>query len=151
MSVVAPEPLFSENRMTFSLKSLAPFAMLAALPLLAHHSFEAQFDSKKPVSIKGKVTKIDWMNPHIYIHLEGTDDKGVAGTWDCEGGNPNSLRRNGWLKTTIKAGDEITIDGTRAKDGTNTCNARSVKLADGTRVLAGSSEGAVGATVKKQD
>ena len=129
-------------------KFLAALTIAAALPLAAHHSFDAQFDSKKPVTIKGKVTKVDWMNPHIYIHVEGTDDKGVPGTWDCEGGNPNSLRRNGWVKTTIKAGDEITIDGTRAKDGTNTCNARSVKLADGTRVLAGSSEGAT-ATTKK--
>jgi hypothetical protein len=121
----------------------ASLAFVAALPLAAHHSFEAQFDSKKPVTIKGKVTKVDWMNPHIYLHVDGVDDKGVAAQWDCEGGNPNSLRRNGWTKFTIKAGDEITIDGTRAKDGTNTCNARSVKLADGTRVLAGSSEGAV--------
>jgi len=133
--------------MIFRSKSLAAITFAAALPLLAHHSFEAQFDSKKPVTIKGKVTKVDWMNPHIYLHVDGVDDKGVAALWDCEGGNPNSLRRNGWLKTTIKAGDEITIEGTRAKDGTNTCNARSVKLADGTRVLAGSSEGA---TAKKE-
>ena len=133
--------------MIFRSKSLAAITFAAALPLLAHHSFEAQFDSKKPVTIKGKVTKVDWMNPHIYLHIDGVDDKGVAALWDCEGGNPNSLRRNGWLKTTIKAGDEITIEGTRAKDGTNTCNARSVKLADGTRVLAGSSEGA---TAKKE-
>ena len=116
---------------------------LAGLPLAAHHSFDAEYDSKKPISIKGKVVKVDWMNPHIYIHIEGVDDKGVTGKWQCEGGNPNSLRRNGWKKDTVKAGDALTIDGTRAKDGSNLCNARSVKLADGTRVLAGSSEGAV--------
>jgi hypothetical protein len=116
--------------------------LLAGLPLIAHHSFEAEYDAKKPVTIKGKVTKVDWMNPHIYIHIEGVDDKGVTATWQCEGGNPNSLRRNGWKKETVKAGDELTIEGTRAKDGSNTCNARAVKLADGTRVLAGSSEGA---------
>ena len=116
--------------------------LLVGVPLLAHHSFEAEYDAKKPISVKGKVAKVDWMNPHIYIHIEGTDDKGNTGKWQCEGGNPNSLRRNGWKKDTVKAGDEITIDGTRAKDGSNMCNARSVKLADGTRVLAGSSEGA---------
>ena len=135
--------------MLFRSKFLAAVTFAAALPLLAHHSFDAQFDSKKPVTIKGKVTKVDWMNPHIYLHIDGVDDKGVAAQWDCEGGNPNSLRRNGWVKTTIKAGDEVTIDGTRAKDGTNTCNARSVKLADGTRVLAGSSEGASTAAKKE--
>jgi hypothetical protein len=136
--------------MTIQLKTLTLGALLAALPMLAHHSFEAQFDAKKPITLKGKVTKVDWMNPHIYIHLDAVDDKGVAGAWDCEGGNPNSLRRNGWVKTTLKVGDEITVEGTRAKDGTNTCNARAVKLPDGTRVLAGSSEGAVGATTTKK-
>ena len=117
--------------------------LLVGVPLLAHHSFEAEYDAKKPISVKGKVVRVDWMNPHIYIHVEGADDKGNTGKWQCEGGNPNSLRRNGWKKDTVKVGDEITIDGTRAKDGSNMCNARAVKLADGTRVLAGSSEGAV--------
>jgi len=123
------------------LAALGTLLLLAGLPAVAHHSFEAEYDAKKPITIVGKVTKMDWMNPHIFIHIEGTDDKGVKGTWSCEGGNPNSLRRNGWLKGTIKEGDALTIEGSRAKDGSNLCNARAVKLTDGTRILAGSSGG----------
>jgi hypothetical protein len=79
------------------------------------------------------------MNPHIYIHLDAKDENGKAGSWACEGGNPSSLLRMGWKRNSLKAGDQISIDGYRAKDGTNTCNARSVKLADGTKLFAGSS------------
>ena len=120
---------------------LGTLLLLAGLPAVAHHSFEAEYDAKKPITITGKVTKMDWMNPHIFIHIEGTDNTGAKGTWSCEGGNPNSLRRNGWVKDTIKVGDALTIEGSRAKDGSNLCNARAVKLADGTRIFAGSSGG----------
>jgi hypothetical protein len=112
---------------------------LLALPLAAHHSFEAEYDEKKPITLYGTVNKMDWMNPHIWVHIDAKDDAGKVSKWSCEGGNPNSLRRSGWKRDSVKAGDEITIEGFRAKDGTNTCNARSVKLADGTKVFAGSS------------
>ena len=112
---------------------------LTATSAFAHHSFEAEFDGKKTVVLTGKVTKVDWMNPHIYIHLDAKDETGKTGQWMCEGGNPSSLIRAGWKRTSLKVGDEIVIDGFRAKDGTNTCNGRSVKFPDGTKLFAGSS------------
>ena len=119
--------------------SMTALLILAAAPVLAHHSFEAEYDEKKPVSLQGTVSKMDWMNPHIWVHINVKDDKGNVARWSCEGGNPNSLRRNGWQRDTLKVGDQVLIDGFRAKDGTNTCNMRSVKFADGKRVFAGSS------------
>ena len=121
--------------------SMAAFLVLAAVPVLAHHSFEAEYNEKKPVSLKGEVSKVDWMNPHIYIHLDAKDETGKSASWACEGGNPGSLMRLGWKRNSLKPGDQIVIDGYRAKDGTNTCNGRSVKLADGTKLFAGSSAG----------
>jgi hypothetical protein len=119
--------------------------LLLLVPAFAHHSFEAEYDDKKPVTLTGVVVKLDWTNPHIWVHIDAKDDKGVQAKWSCEGGNPNSLKRNGWLRDTLKPGDPVTLEGYRAKDGTNTCNARSVKLANGKRVFAGSSfDGAKG-------
>ncbi len=123
------------------MKKVALLALIALTATIAwaHHSFEAEYDLKKPVTLTGKVTKVDWMNPHIFIHLDAKDDKGVEGVWACEGGNPSSLIRNGWKRNSLKPGDEIVIEGYRAKDGSNTCNGRTVKLPDGTRLFAGSS------------
>jgi hypothetical protein len=121
---------------------LAVFAMgllSAAVPVLAHHSFSAEFDNSKPVSLQGTVTKVDWLNPHIWIYLDVKDDSGKVSNWQCEGGAPNSLTRNGWTKNDLKKGDSISITGTHAKDATNTCNASQVTLPDGRRVFAGSS------------
>jgi hypothetical protein len=112
---------------------------IAAMPVVAHHSFAAEFDGNKKVTLKGNVTKVDWMNPHIWLYLDVKDDKGVAAKWQCEGGPPNTLTRNGWTKSAIKIGDEITIEGTLARDGSKTCNASRVSLPDGKRVFAGSS------------
>jgi len=111
----------------------------AAVPMLAHHSFSAEFDNSKPVSLKGTVTKIDWLNPHIWIYLDVKDDSGKVASWQCEGGPPNTLTRNGWTKNDVKKGDAISVSGTHAKDATNTCNATSIVLADGRKVFAGSS------------
>jgi hypothetical protein len=121
---------------------LAVFAIgliSAAAPLLAHHSFSAEFDNSKPVKIQGTVTKVDWLNPHIWIYLDVKDDAGKVASWQCEGGPPNTLTRNGWTKNDLKKGDLISVTGTHAKDATNTCNATSVKFADGRTVFAGSS------------
>jgi hypothetical protein len=114
--------------------------LAAALPLVAHHSFAAEFDSTKAITLQGVVTKLDWMNPHIWIYLDSKDDSGTVAHWQCEGGPPNTLTRNGWTKDSLKIGDQVNIDGFRSKDGSNTCNARSVKLPSGKSVFAGSAE-----------
>ena len=115
--------------------------LVTALPVLAHHSFAAEFDSTKPVSLKGSVTKLEWLNPHVWVYLEVKDDQGNVQRWQCEGGAPNVLMRNGWSKNSLKPGDQVLIDGYLAKDGSKTCNARAVKLPDGRSVFAGSSAG----------
>jgi hypothetical protein len=120
---------------------LAVFALglLSAASMFAHHSFSAEFDASKPVTLKGTVTKVDWLNPHIWIYVDVKDESGKLAHWQCEGGAPNSLTRNGWTKNELKEGDAVTIEGTLAKDASNTCNASRVALPDGRRVFAGSS------------
>lgn len=124
--------------------------LMAALPVMAHHSFAAEFDANKRVNLTGTVTKVEWLNPHIWIYLDAKDESGKITKWQCEGGAPNSLVRNGWTREALKAGDEVTISGSLAKDATNTCNASTVKLPDGRRVFAASSEGEGGSKGGKQ-
>ncbi len=116
----------------------AGLLVVATQPVFTHHSFAAEFDASKPVTLKGEVTKLEWANPHIWVYLDVKNDQGLQ-HWQCEGGAPNTLTRNGWSANSLKVGDEITIDGALAKDGSKTCNARTVKLADGRTVFAGSS------------
>src|SRR5258708_6141973 len=119
--------------------AIAPILALGFVkPVLTHHSFAAEFDANKPVTLEGVLTKLEWANPHIWMYLDVKDEHGVQ-AWQCEGGPPNTLTRNGWSPNSLKGGDTITIDGALAKDGSKTCNARTVKLADGRRVFAGSS------------
>jgi hypothetical protein len=119
---------------------MAGLLLAAALPLLAHHSFAAEYDGNAKLTLKGTIAKIDWMNPHIWIYIDAKDEAGKVTRWQCEGGPPNSLTRNGWTKDAVKIGDEVTIEGFRAKDGTNTCNSRSLKMPDGRTVFAGTAD-----------
>jgi Family of unknown function (DUF6152) len=116
--------------------------LLAVAPLVAHHSFSAEFDSTKVVTLTGKVTKVEWMNPHARIYFDAKSDKGEMVNWDFEMGSPNGLMRLGWRRDSLKAGDEITVNGTLAKNSPYVGNARSVTLVKtGKRLFAGSSEG----------
>jgi hypothetical protein len=114
--------------------------LAAVAPLLAHHSFAAEYDSNNAITLQGTITKVEWMNPHIWVYLDSKDQNGGTTRWQCEGGAPNSLVRQGWTRNSLKTGDVVTIEGFRAKDGTNTCNSRSVKLPDGKSVFAGSAD-----------
>jgi len=105
---------------------------------LAHHSFAAEFDGDKPVILQGPVTKVEWRNPHIWVYLDARNPDGTTTPWACEGGAPNALTRQGWNRNTLVLGEDLVIEGYRAKNGSNTCNASTWKLPDGRTVFAGS-------------
>jgi hypothetical protein len=130
----------------------AKFAVLAATSCLvlggvysgtafAHHSFAAEFDANTALELKGVVTKIEWMNPHTYFYMDVNEPDGKVANWGLEMGSPNALMRNGWTRNTLKVGDVVTVEGSRAKDGAHVGNARSVVLAStGKRLFAASSQ-----------
>jgi hypothetical protein len=149
-----------------ALATVAAAAVAAALPAAAHHSFSAEFDATKEIKATGALTKLDWQNPHGWIHLTVTEICERTGTrgpnnpnaaeeeWKCrspaggekdadwafEIGSPNGLMRQGWTRNSLKAGDVVTVLGSRARDGSTNSNARSVTTADGKRLFAGSSQ-----------
>jgi len=113
---------------------------IAAAPAFAHHSFAAEYDSAKPVTLKGAVTKMEWMNPHARFYVDVKDDSGKVTNWEFELGSPNGLMRRGWTRNSLKPGDVIIVEGYLAKDGSKLANARNVTLTDGRKIFAGSSD-----------
>ena len=129
------------------MKRAIAFGLFAAVSLMAggavtaHHSFAAEYDSNKPITLAGVVTKVEWMNPHVYFYLDVKDAGGASANWAVEGGAPNTLYRAGWRKESLKAGDHLTVHGYLSRDGGKLVNMRDAILPDGRNVLAGQNDG----------
>jgi Family of unknown function (DUF6152) len=119
----------------------ASLLVAAAFPMLAHHSFSAEFDAKKPVKLEGKVVKMEWVNPHSWLHLEVTKPDGTKEVWMVEGGSPGVMFRAGWNKNSLPAGIKVVVTGSAAKDGSLRANSRSIEFPDGRKLDTGSSQG----------
>ena len=128
----------------------AALLLTSAVPVWAHHAFAAEFDGKTPVKLQGTVTKMEWINPHAWIHIDVKDKDGKVTNWMVECGTPNTLLRRGVNKNSVTAGMEIVVDGYQAKDGSNKANGRDVTFADGRKVFLGSTgTGAPGDAAEK--
>ena len=128
------------TRTTAGLVVAAIGILMLSLPLRAHHSFAAQYDSNKPITLNGSVTKLEWMNPHIYFYMDVKDASGTVINWSVEGGAPNTLYRAGWRRDSLKVGDVVTVEGFLARDGSKLANMATVQLADGRRIFGLSSK-----------
>ena len=129
------------TRLTVAVVSIT--ALLGAMPVVAHHSFAAEYDADKPIKVSGTVTKIEWTNPHCFFYVDVKNETtGKVENWGFEMGNPNALLRLGWTRNSLKQGDKVTVEGSKARDGSLHANARVMTLAStGQRLFAGSSQG----------
>jgi Family of unknown function (DUF6152) len=132
-------------RRAFVILIAAAISLLAAAPAWAHHAFSAEFDGTKPVKFKGTVTKMEWINPHAWIHIDVKGEDGKVTPWMIEAAAPNALLRRGWTKSSLPAGVEILVEGFQAKDGTNRANGSIITFTDGKKLFVGSSAGDPGA------
>jgi hypothetical protein len=133
----------------FRVIASAALLVAAAAPVIAHHSFAAEFDANKPVTIKGTVARMEWINPHSWIHIDVTGPDGKVERWAVEGGAPNALIRRGWSKNSLPPGIEIIVEGFQAKDGSFRANGRDITFPDGKKLFVGSS--GTGAPYDKPD
>jgi hypothetical protein len=120
--------------------ALSALALLSGVPAFAHHSFAAEYDSSKPITLKGTVVKMEWVNPHSWLHIAVMGPDGKTVEWNCETAPPNGLYRQGWRRNSLKEGDQVTVEGFQAKDNSATLSARSVTTADGKRMFAGTAD-----------
>ncbi|MGH9385858.1 MAG: DUF6152 family protein [Vicinamibacterales bacterium] len=127
-------------RRAFAAAFLALTMLVIDRPLTAHHSFAAQYDRNKPVTLTGAVTRIEWMNPHVYFYIDVKESAGTV-NWAIEGGAPNTLYRAGWRKDSLKIGDVVTVQGHLARDGARLANMQTATLSDGRQVLGGRQDG----------
>lgn len=123
----------------------AGLLLMAAAPAWAHHAFAAEFDADKPIKFKGTVTKMEWINPHAWIHIDVRNDDGSTTAWMIEAAAPNSLLRRGWNKNSLPAGTEIVVEGFQAKDGSNRANGSVITFTDGKKLFVGNAAGDPGA------
>jgi hypothetical protein len=126
------------NQMAARFALLAGAYLSSAAPVWAHHAFAAEFDAKKEIHLTGTVTRVEWINPHAWIHIEVKSPDGKVNEWSIEAGTPNTLFRRGFTKDSLKVGTEIVVEGYQAKDGSNTGNGRDVTLPDGRKLFLGS-------------
>ena len=123
--------------------------LLAAAPAWAHHAFAAEFDAKKPVKLQGKVVKVEWINPHAWIHIDVADANGQVSNWMIECGSPNIMLRRGFTKNSLEKGIEITVHGYQAKNGTLRANGSSITFKDGKKLFVGGSNPDIPDNLKK--
>jgi hypothetical protein len=126
-------------RKTFAIVITAAAVLLAAVPAWAHHAFAAEFDANKPIKFRGTVTKMEWINPHAWIHIDVKGEDGKVTSWMVEAAAPNALLRRGWTKASLPAGTEILVEGFQAKDGANRANGSIITFTDGRKLFVGSS------------